>query len=85
MIRYNAKGEFNVPFGRYQHLNTSLVSQEHSNLLSNTKIYNKDYKEIFDMNSNMVAWLKILLMIVFFLIMETKNIRMDSMMILIEN
>lgn len=49
MIRYNAKGEFNVPFGRYQHLNTSLVSQEHSNLLSNTKIYNKDYKEIFDM------------------------------------
>ena len=49
MIRYNAKGEFNVPFGRYQHLNTSLVSQEHSNLLSSTQIYNKDYKEIFDM------------------------------------
>ncbi len=49
MIRYNAKGEFNVPFGRYQHLNTSLVSQKHSNLLSKTKIFNKDYKKIFDM------------------------------------
>ena len=49
MIRYNAKGEFNVPFGRYQHLNTSLVSKEHSTLLSHTQIYNKDYKEIFDM------------------------------------
>ena len=52
MIRYNAKGEFNVPFGRYQHLNTSLVSQEHSNLLSSAQIYNKDYKEIFDMTNS---------------------------------
>jgi DNA adenine methylase (dam) len=52
MIRYNAKGEFNVPFGRYQHLNTSLVSKEHSTLLSHTQIYNKDYKEIFDMTKN---------------------------------
>ena len=51
MIRYNAKGEFNVPFGRYQHLNTSLVSQEHSDLLSHTQIFNKDYKEIFDMTA----------------------------------
>lgn len=25
MIRYNAKGEFNVPFGRYQNLNTRTV------------------------------------------------------------
>ena len=25
MIRYNAKGEFNVPYGRYANLNTSLV------------------------------------------------------------
>lgn len=52
MIRYNAKGEFNVPFGRYQHLNTSLVSQEHSNLLSHTHIFNKDYKDIFDMTKD---------------------------------
>ncbi|MEG1567742.1 MAG: Dam family site-specific DNA-(adenine-N6)-methyltransferase [Anaerovoracaceae bacterium] len=49
MIRYNAKGEFNVPFGRYQHLNTSLVTQQHSKLLVNTEIFNEDYKAVFDM------------------------------------
>ena len=49
MIRYNAKGEFNVPFGRYERLNTSLVTQKHSDLLANTAIYNTDYKTIFEM------------------------------------
>jgi DNA adenine methylase len=49
MIRYNSKGEFNVPFGRYEHLNTSLVSRKHSDLLTNTDIYNTDYSNIFDM------------------------------------
>ena len=51
MIRYNAKGEFNVPFGRYQHLNTSLVSKEHSVLLSHTQIFNTDYKDTFDLTN----------------------------------
>jgi DNA adenine methylase len=49
MIRYNAKGEFNVPYGRYANLNTSLVTKSHSKLLSNAEIYNCDYKEIFEM------------------------------------
>lgn len=49
MIRYNAKGEFNVPYGRYANLNTSLVTEAHHKLLSNTEIYNFDYKHIFDM------------------------------------
>ena len=49
MIRYNAKGEFNVPFGRYQKINTSLITKAHSNLLSLAEIYNLDYSEIFDM------------------------------------
>jgi DNA adenine methylase len=49
MIRYNSKGEFNVPFGRYEHLNTSLVTKKHSDLLANTEIYNTDYKNVFDM------------------------------------
>jgi DNA adenine methylase len=49
MIRYNAKGEFNVPYGRYANLNTSLVTKAHSELLANTEIYNLDYKNIFEM------------------------------------
>ena len=49
MIRYNSKGEFNVPYGRYANLNTSLVTQSHSKLLTNTEIYNLDYSEIFNM------------------------------------
>ncbi|MBF6652939.1 DNA methyltransferase [Flavobacterium columnare] len=49
MIRYNSKGEFNVPYGRYANMNTSLVTKAHSKLLGNAKILNLDYKEIFEM------------------------------------
>ncbi|MBT1696039.1 Dam family site-specific DNA-(adenine-N6)-methyltransferase [Fulvivirgaceae bacterium PWU4] len=49
MIRYNAKGEFNVPYGRYPNLNTSLITRAHSELLANAEIYNLDYKQIFNM------------------------------------
>jgi DNA adenine methylase len=49
MIRYNAKGDFNVPYGRYSNLNTSLVTKAHSKLLSNTEIFNFDYSDIFSM------------------------------------
>jgi DNA adenine methylase len=49
MIRYNSKGEFNVPYGRYANLNTSLATKAHSKILSNTEIYNLDYKDIFEM------------------------------------
>lgn len=49
MIRYNSKGEFNVPYGRYANLNTSLVTKAHHNLLNRTEIYNLDYSEIFTM------------------------------------
>ncbi len=49
MIRYNSRGEFNVPYGRYANLNTSLVTQLHNKLLANTEIYNLDYTEIFKM------------------------------------
>lgn len=47
MIRYNAKGEFNVPYGRYSNFNTSLVTKTHSKLLASTEIYNLDYSDIF--------------------------------------
>ncbi len=49
MIRYNAKGEFNVPFGRYQSLNTLSVTPSHSALLQRAEIYNADYSEVFNL------------------------------------
>ena len=49
MIRFNSNGEYNVPFGRYPNLNTRLITQQHSDLLQSAELYNKDYKEIFDM------------------------------------
>jgi DNA adenine methylase len=49
MIRYNAKGEFNVPYGRYAHLNTTLVTKAHSELLAQAEIYNQDYQHIFEL------------------------------------
>lgn len=49
MIRYNSKGELNVPFERYTHLNTALVTKNHSDLLAKAEIYNTDYKDIFDL------------------------------------
>jgi DNA adenine methylase len=52
MIRYNANGDFNVPFGRYKNLNTKLITDEHYKLLSRTEIYNFDYSEIFKMADN---------------------------------
>ncbi len=49
MIRYNVKGEYNVPFGRYKHFNTKLVTDGHYNLLKRAELYNRDYSEIFNM------------------------------------
>lgn len=49
MIRYNTKGEFNVPYGRYASLNTSLVTKKHHELLTRAELYNLDYNAIFDM------------------------------------
>lgn len=52
MIRYNAKGEFNVPYGRYAHLNTQCVTLSHSRLLQRADIYNEDYSKIFEMTNS---------------------------------
>lgn len=49
MIRYNSKGEYNVPFGRYPHLNTELASKEHCLLLQRAELFCQDYSAIFQM------------------------------------
>lgn len=53
MIRYNASGDYNVPFGRYKNFNTKLITESHYDLLKRTEIYNTDYSGIFNKaNSN---------------------------------
>lgn len=49
MIRFNAKGEFNVPYGRYKNFCIDKVTRQHSELLKNTVICNEDYQNIFNM------------------------------------
>lgn len=48
MIRFNRKGEFNVPFGRYKNLNTDLITENHHRLFKNATILNEDYEKIFE-------------------------------------
>lgn len=50
MIRYNSRGEYNVPFGRYKNLNTKLITLEHSKLLQQAELYNEDYSNVFNMS-----------------------------------
>ncbi|MGP5417769.1 DNA adenine methylase [Psychrobacter faecalis] len=53
MIRYNKKGEFNVPYGRYKNFNTKLLTESHSELLRTSELFNGDYSLIFNkMESN---------------------------------
>jgi DNA adenine methylase len=44
MRRFNASGEFNVPYGHYKNLNdAALTSKEHVKLLKNTQLMTGDY------------------------------------------
>lgn len=49
MIRFNAKGEFNVPYGRYKNFCIDKVTKGHSQLLRKTEIHNTDYQDIFNL------------------------------------
>lgn len=49
MIRYNNKGEFNVPYGRYKTFNTHLIKPEHYQLLSTAIIANESYEKSFSL------------------------------------
>ena len=48
MIRYNAQGEYNVPYGRYKNFNTHLITAEHASLLQNTDIRTGSYEAVFN-------------------------------------
>jgi DNA adenine methylase len=49
MLRYNKKGKFNIPFGRYKSVNYSDVNaQEYQKLLNRTIIENKSFEDIFE-------------------------------------
>lgn len=51
MIRFNAKGEFNVPYGRYKNFCIDKVTKQHSDLLMHTEIHNGDYQDIFNITN----------------------------------
>lgn len=48
MLRYNKKGEFNIPFGRYKNYNfEDIINKNYEILLKKTEIYNKGFEYIF--------------------------------------
>ena len=48
MMRYNKKGKFNIPFGRYKTINCDdLLNDDYFNLLKGTEILNKSFEEVF--------------------------------------
>lgn len=49
MIRFNAKGEYNVSFGRYKSFNTQVITPEHFELIKSAHIMSGDYSKVFEM------------------------------------
>ena len=48
MLRYNSKGEFNIPYGRYKNYNfEDIKNKDYETLLKRTDIFNKDFEYIF--------------------------------------
>jgi len=54
MLRYNASGKFNIPYGRYKTINCEEIKEAgYERLLANTQVFNKDFEYVFDnFNSN---------------------------------
>jgi DNA adenine methylase len=49
MLRYNSKGEFNIPYGRYKTCNfEDLKNEKYEILLKRTQVHNTDFETIFD-------------------------------------
>ena len=48
MLRYNKKGKFNIPYGKYKTYNyENLKNKDYEKLLKNTDIYNESFEHIF--------------------------------------
>jgi DNA adenine methylase len=53
MLRYNKKGEFNIPYGRYKTYNfEDIKNKEYEILLKKTKILNTDFEYVFKNHNN---------------------------------
>ena len=49
MLRYNKKGKFNIPYGRYKTYNfENLKNKDYETLLANTEIKCKDFSYVFE-------------------------------------
>jgi DNA adenine methylase len=49
MLRYNRKGQFNIPFGRYKTFNfEEIKNKDYETLLKKTEIFNKSFETIFN-------------------------------------
>lgn len=49
MLRYNSKGKFNIPYGKYKTINYSdLDNQAYENLLTRTRVLNGSFKTVFE-------------------------------------
>lgn len=49
MLRYNNKGEFNIPYGRYKtYKYDEILKPEYENLLKRTEIFNSSFELLFD-------------------------------------
>ncbi|WP_290628530.1 Dam family site-specific DNA-(adenine-N6)-methyltransferase [Lactobacillus sp.] len=52
IIRYNKKGEYNIAYGWYAHLNSSLLTDEHYELLKTAEINKESYEKSFEQASS---------------------------------
>ena len=53
MLRYNKKGKFNIPYGKYKTYNyENLKNKDYEKLLKNTDIYNESFEHIFKNYNN---------------------------------
>jgi len=53
MLRYNNKGKFNIPFGRYKTYNfEEIKNKEYEKILQNTEIFNHSFEYIFENYNN---------------------------------